>query len=265
MSRRFTADEAQQVLALAAERSHAAHTETLLTLGDLEEAARAAGIDPAHVRTAAADVFRPGRRSVRTTFLGLPAETRQTRILPGVLGDSEWASTVETARDAFGRRGAVDALGDTREWVTDERRAPVRLVAEPTEGGTRVTVERSSWPGVLGVAGAVASNALVGVVLFAVWLGTGATGLLWLPALVLTAFALAFAVGASVVLRKKGQREVEAFDEVLSHAARVAVPDASEPVRVGDDDLDVAETLGVGRLDGAEEPVSPRRASRSRA
>jgi hypothetical protein len=219
MSRQFTKDEAREILALAAERSHAARSETTarLTLAELEEAARAAGIDPAHVRSAAADALSPGRRAVHRTFLGVPVEVRRTRTLSGPFGPEEWTTAVEEARREFGKRGVVTDLGRTREWAShpDERQAPVRVIAEPIEGGTRLTAERNTWSRALGVALGAGSNLTVAVVLGAVWLASGADSVLWAPALLLAVFAAAFAVVGLSKLRKKGREEAEAFDRVL--------------------------------------------------
>lgn len=226
MSRQFTEDEAREILALAAERSYAAKSEAAayLTLEELEEAARAAGIDPAHVRSAAADALSPGRRSIHRTFLGVPVEVRRTRTVRGHLGPDEWATTVEEARREFGKSGVVTDLGRTHEWSShpDERQAPVRVIAEPTDGGTRLTAERNTWPRVLGVTLGASSNLVVALVMGAVWLATGADSVLWLPALILAVFAMVFAVVGLSKLRKKGREEAEAFDRVLR---AVASPD----------------------------------------
>ena len=251
MSRLFTEDEAREVLALAAERSHTASEASAgLTLAELEEAARAAGIDPAHVRSAAADVLSPGRRAVHRTFLGVPVEVRRTRVLAGHLGPDDWAAVVGEARRAFGAHGVVTELGRTREWASHahDTQAPVRLVAEPADGGTRLTAERNTWARALGVTGGAGVNLVVGLVLAAVWLATGADSALWMPALLLTVFAVAFSAVGLSTLRKKGRAEAEAFDRVLGSAA--ARDAAFEPPAPAPDKIH----LRGGLLDDAPSP-----------
>ena len=74
--RQFTEEEARQILALAAERDHAGHAraEECLTLEEIEEAARSAGLAPIHVQTAAADLLALGQESAPLADLGETAE-----------------------------------------------------------------------------------------------------------------------------------------------------------------------------------------------
>lgn len=267
MDRRFTEEEARQIFALAAERDHAARTtdERLLTLEELEEAAQAAGIDPVHVRGAAGDFLRPGRRVVQRSFLGMPVEMQQMRLLAVPPSDQLWAATVEACQAVFGKEGSITEAGSVYAWSSDERDTPVQVTMEPAEEGTRVTVEHRTWPRALGATLGTVLNVAVGLVLLTVWLTSAAEGML-LPALVLLAFSAVFGVGWLVKLRRAGHRQETAFGEVLDRVGRAAASDAAEGARrdaltpeVEEETaaplaLDEAETEG-----GPEAPAARRR------
>lgn len=225
MERQFSEEDAREILALAAERDHLAKTaaRTTLTLAELEDAARTAGIDPAHVRSAAADVLRPERRASRRTFWGLPVELRQTRILTGHVGDADWESIVGQCRQTFGRQGVVSDLGSTREWASkaNERNSPVRVICEQEGPNTRLTIEQRTWPNAIGTAIGTGMNVATGLLLFLMWLLSGASNGLWIAALVPLLFSVLFGIGAVTKLRRDDRQQAEAFDRVLTHAERL--------------------------------------------
>lgn len=220
MERRFSEQEARQIFALAAEREQAAQSlpDAALSLAELQEAARAAGIDPAFVRAAVADFLHADGQPVRRTVAGLPVELRRTRLIPGVLDDDAWAGIVGACRRIFGRHGVATDLGQTREWASeaDERKMPVRVTVEQEADGLRVTIGRKSWPQALGLGVATGINLVVGLVLGVVWAVGAAPNDLWVPAFILTLFALLFGAGAYAGLRVNERRDVRRFADAFA-------------------------------------------------
>ncbi|MDX1428832.1 MAG: hypothetical protein R3282_01040, partial [Rhodothermales bacterium] len=148
--RKFSREEAEEIFAGAARRQQEARTkdESHLTLEELEAAARDAGIDAEFVRAAAADLLRPSHASHVRRFVGIPVEVRKSKLLPAPPTAVDWGAVVTGLRSVFGKQGMATDLGTVREWTSDpsEGSMPARVVIEPYEDGTRVTIERKMWP-----------------------------------------------------------------------------------------------------------------------
>ncbi len=225
MERRFSKDEARQVFANAAERQQAVQRADVdeLTLAELEEAGLAAGIDPAFVRAAAADLLRPDRMSVRRRFIGLPVELRRTRIVPEAIGDDDWSRIVTYLQEVFGKTGVAHVMGPTREWSSsaDSDDMPVHVVIEQDGQVSHVTIERKTWPRALGFGLATIINFVTGLILGIVWLATGLAGPLWLPAIVLIGFSVVFGFAAVLGVQAQDRREAKRFDAVIRYVAQL--------------------------------------------
>ena len=130
MARTFTEAEAQKVFARVAEKQRATGRvpDGELSLADLEEAARAAGLDPALVASAAAEIDAP---ALRRGLFGAPVETVGQRVVRGHVPDEAWEEMVAAARTEFGRTGTAGLVGRTREWTvltgTGNSQATARL------------------------------------------------------------------------------------------------------------------------------------------
>ena len=230
MARQFTEAEAQRVFARVAERQRAqATTDGGLTLEDLEDAARAAGLDPSLVAAAAAEVDSP---APARGLLGAPTETVRQRVVRGRVSDEAWERMVAAARAEFGRTGTAGQVGRTREWTAatggGNAQAVTRLALEPVGDDTRVVVTRSSRDVALGftIAGAVqAAMAVVFGALFAF----GVDPELWVPAVIFAVMSTAFLGGSQVALRVWHRRQVSRADALLDRLELVARD--AEPVR----------------------------------
>lgn len=150
MPKTFSEDDAQRIFALAAERQQRSPVpgREELSLDDLIEAGRAAGIDPEHIRAAATDLMRPERLPVQRTLLGVPTEVRVTRGIPHATLDQVWEDAVERVRAYTGRMGVVIPLDAGRRWdsVGDgviDTPGRLSLLAEREDGGIRITIERN--------------------------------------------------------------------------------------------------------------------------
>lgn len=218
MDRQYSKEEMQRIFAAAAEKQRADHAkvETRLTLAELEEAAAAAGIDPAYVREAAADLMRSGHAPLHRKFLGLPVEMRQSVTLPHALSEAAWIRIVQEARRAYKTSGLASDLGPIREWTSgvDPKRMPVRIVSEPEGDGTRISIERKTWQRALGVSIATAISLAYTIVFFVLWaVGTGPG--LWIPAVLLGLFSMLFGGGMALGFQTLAKKDTERFRAIL--------------------------------------------------
>ena len=138
----FTEDEARQIFARAAERQHAvASRGEGLSLDELQAIGAEAGLDPEHVAAAVAEL-RSGPAVEPVVVAGVDLTPRVVRVLAGELTDDAWADVVGRLRRTFGAQGVPSEIGRVREWTSGSSSA-LHVIAEPVEGGTRVTMETS--------------------------------------------------------------------------------------------------------------------------
>jgi hypothetical protein len=131
----------------AADRGSRSGPEAGLTLAELQEVAGEVGITPDHVFAAAREVrLRAVDTSERYAFLGIPKETIDRRIVPGVLGDRAWERMVGEVRSEFRVPGVTNSFGSVREWWASGSSSSgvARLRLEPGEGTTEVVVRCSN-------------------------------------------------------------------------------------------------------------------------
>lgn len=268
MTRRYTEEEAQRIFARVAERQRTA-PDAGLSLAELEEAARSAGLDPSLVASAAAELDAapgPGR-----TLGGVPVEVVRQRVVAGVVDDEAWAQMVAAARTEFGRHGVAGQVGRLREW-TDFSGGPknglvTRLTAEPTVDGTRITLSRSVREVVLGLTIAQVVQWSVAT-LFGVLGLTGIEPDLLIPMMILIGVAVLFGVGSQVGTRVWHRQQAGRFEALLDRlelAARDAappVPEAPEPDAPESHQPDVA-SLDLDDLPEAPASAAPGRRQRA--
>ncbi len=145
--RTFSEEEARAVFAQAARDAPADDLGSeRLTLDELVEIGRAAGLDPERVALAAAALGAPAPRA--QSLLGMPTEVRRTRVLSGPLSDAAWEQSVDAMRTLFGGPGRASQVGRGREWLSPSKMGrndeyAVHLAARPlTGGGTEIVVEK---------------------------------------------------------------------------------------------------------------------------
>ena len=255
MPKRFSEADAQRIFALAAERQHeTGQDEPGLSLAELEEVGRVAGLDPQFVREAAMDALRPEATGATRRVLGMPLEHRRERFIRGTVTDAAWAQIVVDLRRQFNKPGLVTDIGPLREWrsVANDQQQPVTVTLTPERGGTRVVIEQSQANTALGLGIATGVNFLMGLVfLFFATVETGEPDLI-VPAMVLLAFSLMFGLGTFLGMRSYSRRQTEKFDATLDridlalrdHAAPTALAEpASEPF------MPAATNRQPGRID----------------
>lgn len=224
MPRRYSEEEAQRIFARVAEREREAASSSAsgLSLAELEEAARAAGLDPALVASAAAELDAAPHKE--RTAAGAPVEVVRHRLVPGALGDDGWAQMVGTVRREFGEPGTAGQIGRLREWTSiggrSNNEVVTRLTAEPTAGGTRVTLSRSVRQVALGFTIATTVQLALAVI-FGVIAATGVEPDLWIATAILVGLGTVFGLGVQVGTRAWHRRDSARFDRLLDRLAQL--------------------------------------------
>ena len=225
MPRRYSEEEAQRIFAHVAERQRdALASDAGLSIEDLQEAARAAGLDPDLVLQAAVSLDAPAPEQTQT-LLGAPVEVVRQRLVSEPVSDETWAQIVAEARRAFGGVGIAGQIGRLREWTLVSSKASnqnivTRLALEPTPEGTRLTLSRNVRDMAFGFSVAAAINALMAVVFWTLF-GLGIQPEFVIPALILTAITLLFGGGTQVGLRAWETAQAKTFASFLDRAELV--------------------------------------------
>ncbi len=136
--RRYNEQEIAGIFKQAAEdqetaQQHLPHTQGL-TLAELQEIGKEAGITPEFIARSAVAVDRTGPAQPPTRFLGLPISVARTVDLPGPLSDENWDRLVVELRETFQAHGKLRRDGSLREW----KNGNLHAVVEPTESGHRL-------------------------------------------------------------------------------------------------------------------------------
>jgi hypothetical protein len=140
---RFNEDEAAAIFARAAEAEasgrHPASAAGGMTLAELQEIGREAGLEPEAVAHAAASLRRGGTPVPVPTFLRVPIGVARTVTLERPLSDQEWGELVAQLRSTFNAAGRISSYGGFREW----RNGNLRVSATPVAGGYKVDMRTS--------------------------------------------------------------------------------------------------------------------------
>ena len=230
MPRRFTEEEVQRIFALVAERHRAVTSAASgLSLAELEEAAEAAGFDPALVAAAAAEL--DAAPHPERTLAGAPVEVVRTRVVGGPLDDRAWEQMVSAARSEFGEPGMSGQVGRLREWTSfrsaGQNQVVTRVTAEPADDGTRVTVSRSIRDMAFGFTLAAAIQWAMAL-LFTLLAVGGVEPDLWIPAALLAGLGTLFGLGVGIGTRVWHRRDSARFERLLDRLER-CVRDAPAP------------------------------------
>jgi hypothetical protein len=163
--RRYTEVEAAEIFRRAAEAEPGAARGVApaqgLTLAQLQEIGREAGLDPALVARAAIAVSAPG--GVTTRVLGLPLGVGRTIELDRPFTDEAWERLVADLRVTFAARGRLRYDGPFRQWSNGN----LQVLVEPTPTGHRIrfgTLNGASRSMLAGGAAMLGLAAVVGVV-----------------------------------------------------------------------------------------------------
>ncbi|GJG85858.1 hypothetical protein tb265_10390 [Gemmatimonadetes bacterium T265] len=115
--RRYSDQEVSLILRRAAElQVDQPGASTGTSLADLEAIAREAGLDPALVRRAAADLATAAPVAAPSRFLGAATRVHVERVIDGEVSGDDLEALVDEVRRTFGEPGIVSALGRTVTW-----------------------------------------------------------------------------------------------------------------------------------------------------
>ena len=210
---RFNEDEAAAIFARAAEveaaRGQPVSTTGGMTLAELQEIGREAGLEPEAVAQAAESLRRPQMRTSAppASFLRIPVGVARTVPLERPLSDEEWGELVAELRTTFNAGGNIRSDGKFREW----RNGNLRVHVGPVLGGYQVDMRTSkSSARSLMTTGSIMAG-ISAVLLGASALTVGAVGD-GIPAL-LTVGATLFGAGA-LQIPLWARRRREQFDRI---------------------------------------------------
>lgn len=236
LRRRYGEKEVGLILKRAAELQREASATTPggggFSLGELEEIAEEAGIDPRYLRQAASelDTGAAGTPSgAAARFLGGPLTIELERSLAGELAPADFEGLVPDIQRAADALGQASLLGHTLTWhsSTPQGERSLQITVSSTHGRTRIRIQER----LNGLAGALFGGFMGG--------GGGGVGLgiglgVGLGALGSAAFAIAFPVaviGGSYVaartlfgsLSRRRQRVLrELMDRLTEHIETIS-------------------------------------------
>lgn len=110
-----------------------------MTLAELQEIGKEAGLSPEAVAQAAVSLRSAGTPAPAPTFLRIPIGVARTVALERPLSDEEWGGLVAELRVTFNAGGNVRSDGSFREW----RNGNLRVHAGPAPGGYQVDMRTS--------------------------------------------------------------------------------------------------------------------------
>lgn len=174
--RRFDDDEVSRILERAAEMQHRAplapRETSGMTLAELEQVASEAGIDPQHVRDAAAALERdvPALSGGRA-LLGAPIRLELERVVEGEIAPGAYEAFAETIRHTISSPGYVSTLGKSFEWNSANPQRVLRVTITPRAGRTLIRIEErfgnlvgGLFGGIVGGAGGGGGGTALGVI-----------------------------------------------------------------------------------------------------
>ena len=147
--RRFNDEEVALIIKRAAELQQTERVEpsTALTLYDVEQIAREAGIDPDLIRRAAVGLDRPAAESKPSVWFGSPTHLVFERVIEGEIPVDEFEPMVAEVRRTLGDNGIPSVLGRSLAWSSSpggRRRSSYRKVdvsVVSRDGLTTIRVE----------------------------------------------------------------------------------------------------------------------------
>lgn len=163
--RRYNDEEVAAIFARASEEEQSStqlvRSSEGLTLADLQEIGREAGLAPERVANAAQSLEQVPQPAT-AKFLGLPLGVAKTVRIERRLTDDEWERLVVDLRDTFDARGSVRTDGSFRQWSNGN----LQVLVEPDGEGQRIRFKtmkgdaRALLIGGLGMMGVAAATGL---------------------------------------------------------------------------------------------------------
>ena len=219
--RKFSDEEVALIIKRAAELQQTEQVEqessTALTLSEVEQIAREAGIDPLLIRRAAHGLDRPAETSRKGSWAGAPTRLVFERVIDGEISNDEFEPLVNEIRRTFGDNGMPSVIGRTLAWSSTPiggrrrsrgRRIDVSVTTRAGVTSIRVEEEMSSLAGAL--YGGLVGGGAGGTTGMSIGLGIGVLHSAPLAALIWVAVAGGFFTLARTIFgRISAKREEE--------------------------------------------------------
>jgi len=144
----FNEKETAEILKTAAENSHkgVANENPGLTLPELEQVAKAAGINPSEIRKAV-DAMESKRQRPDRSFWGGPFSSHEQIQIDHEITAAEWEDMLVSIREFFRSKGEVYSRESVFEWTSPRGTSnSAHITAVKNEGKTRVSI---GWTGPL--------------------------------------------------------------------------------------------------------------------
>lgn len=238
-ARRYTDQEVALVIKRAAELQvqESERTDSRasgLSLVELEQVAREAGLDPALVRRAAVDLDTRNSTFPHSKFLGAPSVISIERTIRGEVSADEYEVIVEMLRRAFNDNGLISTLGRSLAWTSmpsghgrSRGGRSVNVTVSPRGGNTVIRAEESLRPIAGGLFGGLMGGVGGGTTGMSLGVGIGVlhsaliAGGMWLSVLG-GSYMLARTI-FSHVASTRGARLRAVVDQIAEHIAATAV------------------------------------------
>ena len=235
-SRRFSEKEVAHIIKRASELQQEeapAESATGMSLAELEQVAREAGLDPALVRRAAADLDTRVSDRAPSRFLGAPTKLRLERTIEGEVPANEYEPIVLEIQRVLGEVGSAATLGRSLQWTMTRMgrhrhsTRTVQVTITPRNGRTTIRIEEP----MMGLAGGVFGGLMGGMggglsgMAMGIGMGVFQSGLVALG-------LMTGAVGGSYLLARtiygrlaqgRGDRLQELMSRLSEHVSQTAV------------------------------------------
>jgi hypothetical protein len=233
-SRRFNDKEVARIIKRASElQEEEAPTDstTGLSLAELEQVAKEAGLDPALVRRAAADLDTRVTDQQPSMLVGAPTTLRLERTIDGEVPADEYEAIVAEIQRTLDAVGTGATLGRSLSWTlspASRRRSArsVQVTITPRGGRTTIRIEEHMgalaggiFGGAAGIGGGFTGPA-IGVGMGALHSGVAAVGMVGV--VVSGVYLLARTIYGRVT-RRRGEQLQALMSRLAAHVATTAV------------------------------------------
>jgi len=224
--RRYDEEEIAAIFKAAAERQEEAKSNRSkgdgLTLDELQQIGKEAGITPEMIADAASSLERVPEVQTQSTLLGLPTSVGRTVQLEGHLSDDGWSVLVAQMRSQFRAHGKTENLGRLRSW----RNGNLQISIEPGAKGDILRMRTVKGDAMARLFGTLAG--IIAVVALAVNILSAGGSVDFRQVMILTLIVAGLGVFSAPVLRLRSwARERGEQMEQLARRAR----EMTHPVR----------------------------------
>ena len=242
--RRFNEKEVAAIIKRASELQQAespSESTTGMSLAELEQIAREAGLDPALVRRAASDLDTRVTDRQPSAFLGAPTALVLERTIEGELPADEYEALVLEIQRELGGVGSASTFGRSLQWTmrgVDRRRVSSRTVqvtVTPRNARTTIRIEEpvgqlagGLFGGLMGGLGAGTSGISFGIAMTV--FNSAAAAVPLIGGMIGVSYLLARTIFGRTV-RSRGEQLQRLMSRLAEHVAATATrtPQVSRP------------------------------------